>query len=425
MSTAARYEPRLDVDIGQFRIQGNRHRDELIRVALRLGALFRLPAPDAPTLCFLGGRAEADAIGPAGRGVLAGNIAGAGLDWSRAFETCVGEAAEFWGQVGAAHLPTRVQAAGGVLEGAAPALRRFLAGVLEASGVGRAAAVACTEARRMSDGAVVAVPVDLCVRRAPGERDFTPPLKLGTGCGAGATAEAAALHGLLELIERDAVALWWRGGTPARALPAGSTVVRGAAALLHWLRAGNGERRTWLLDVTSDLGVPVVVALSARAGGRGLAYGAACRPHIADAAAAALIELCQMELGQHLAQAKLMAGGAATLTAGDRLHLHRAEMLDPACCTLLHPTLGETVFWEAPETDDAGELLRCLVALLERRGIETYAVALTRSELDIPVVRVIAPGLQLDPCELVSPRLARAIVASGGGARLTRGIRLF
>jgi YcaO cyclodehydratase, ATP-ad Mg2+-binding len=64
------------------------------------------------------------------------------------------------------------------------------------------------------------------------EQGVAPPLKLSTGCAAGVTVAAATLRALLELIERDAVALWWRGGRRGRAIGSDDEAGRAAAELL-------------------------------------------------------------------------------------------------------------------------------------------------------------------------------------------------
>jgi ribosomal protein S12 methylthiotransferase accessory factor len=40
------------------------------------------------------------------------------------------------------------------------------------------------------------------------------------------------------------------------------------------------------------------------------------------------------------------------------------------------------------------------------------------------VARVIAPGLQIEPSEIVTPRLANMIARTGGGAPYTGGVAL-
>ena len=73
-------------------------------------------------------------------------------------------------------------------------------------------ALSWCRATRLTDGGEVWLPADICLRRPPAQRDFTPPFPLSIGSAAGPSRDAAALHGLLELIERDATSLWWRGG---------------------------------------------------------------------------------------------------------------------------------------------------------------------------------------------------------------------
>jgi len=41
---------------------------------------------------------------------------------------------------------------------------------------------------------------------------------------------------------------------------------------------------------------------------------------------------------------------------------------------------------------------------------------LTRTDLEVSVVRILSPALQLEPCQIVSARLAQTILATGGGA---------
>src|SRR5437899_2323141 len=116
-------------------------------------------------------------------------------------------------------------------------------------------------ATRLSDRGEVWLPADLCLRRPPALQEFAPPFPLSTGSAAGTSWEGAALHGLLELIERDAASLWWHGGRPGRAVP--SDVDASTQALLAELRSGAAAaRRSWLLDITTDTGIPAVTALS-------------------------------------------------------------------------------------------------------------------------------------------------------------------
>src|SRR6185437_958132 len=79
------------------------------------------------------------------------------------------------------------------------------------------------------------------------------------GCAAGNTLEEAIVQGFLELVERDAYAIWWYNRSQREQVDLGhfdDSYVRD----LHSQLAAFG-RKLWVLDVTSDLGVPTYVAV--------------------------------------------------------------------------------------------------------------------------------------------------------------------
>ena len=79
------------------------------------------------------------------------------------------------------------------------------------------------------------------------------------GCAAGNTLEEAIVQGFLELVERDAYAIWWYNRLQRPEVDLSQfddSYVRD----LHSQLAEAG-RRLWVLDVTSDLGVPTYVAI--------------------------------------------------------------------------------------------------------------------------------------------------------------------
>ncbi len=299
-----------------------------------------------------------------------------------------------------------------------PATLDFVRAVLSACRVPADQPVDWIPVQRLADGAACWYPADLCLRRAV--PDFVPPLKLSTGCAAGETRQAAMRHALLELIERDAVALWWRGGRRGQGIVPDSRPGRAAAALLARLRSGRDGRRTVLLDITTDLGVPVVAAFSTRAGGYGFALGMGARATLAEAAEAAIFEMCQSELSLHVIAAKRAQSGQAALNESDLRQDARAALLDPRACLLLRPSDAAAT---APEAL-AGDPVQTITQRLAERGIIVYTLDLTRPRFGVPVIRVIAPGLQYKPCDIIGPRLARAIAETGGGRQYNGGIAL-
>jgi ribosomal protein S12 methylthiotransferase accessory factor len=257
------------------------------------------------------------------------------------------------------------------------------------------------------------VPAEVCLRRLPARSRLTPPFLLSTGCAAGRTRGDAVLHGLCELVERDAAGLWWRGGMRGRPLALEDPAVAGGAELLTALRRDNKSRRTWLLDITTDLGIPAVASLSCHADGKGFACGLGARPTLAGAVGGSIMEL-----------ANRAEGGEARLNDRDRDHLARATRIDAGTCLPLHPLGVPALHEPCPSEDPAGQI-RWLAMRLAAQGIEPFVIDLTRPAFAIPVVRVIAPGLQIEPSHLESPRLRQAILAAGGGQQAPGGVPLF
>src|SRR5262249_33482532 len=82
------------------------------------------------------------------------------------------------------------------------------------------------------------------------------------GCASGATREEAAYQGLMELVERDAVALWWYNRVRRPGVDLASFGDPYLLELEEYYRTLH--RSIWVLDVTSDLGIPAFCAISPR-----------------------------------------------------------------------------------------------------------------------------------------------------------------
>ena len=139
-------------------------------------------------------------------------VSGVGLTLREAFQGCIGEGIEYLSQLQAGTRPVARSLAS--MTGPAklgPKALELVAALSERRMQPERALSWC-RATRLTDGGEVWLPADICLRRPPAQRDFAPPFPLSIGSAAGPSRDAAALHGLLELIERDAASLWWRGG---------------------------------------------------------------------------------------------------------------------------------------------------------------------------------------------------------------------
>jgi ribosomal protein S12 methylthiotransferase accessory factor len=204
------------------------------------------------------------------------------------------------------------------------------------------------------------------------------------GVAAGNSVDEALLQGLLELVERDSVALWWysRAHRPGIDLDA-SDDPRVRAALAP-LRARG--RDVWVLDITSDLGIPAMAALtSAPDGGRVLmGFGAHVDPVIA--VVRALTEVCQSESGISDWNAEITPEGVPEI---------EGEWL-AAVTTTTDPWLaphGSAPLARA-STLDLHESLDAVLAALSKAGLEAWWMDLTRRDIGLPVVRTVVPGLR-------------------------------
>jgi ribosomal protein S12 methylthiotransferase accessory factor len=376
-----------------------------------LDGAFLIRSPYAPGLQYVGAQLCVPASDR--HAELHFSVGGAALDLRDAAWSCLGEAFERLGQVDDGALPL-VRGDVADVAGDEPHRARLLAWATQvAEGAGDPARTSWLPAIHLGSDTPVHLPADLCLRRAGPDVAFVPRFALSTGCAAGATREAARRGAIFELIERDAASLWWLGGERGRPVAEAES-----GDVLARLRAGSGERRTRLLDITSDLAIPCVAALSADRDGRGLACGLAARATLAAAARAALLELAQMELALLLARAKARA--EHPLAASERAQLDRAAAFsldDDPIATPHAASASAAVFpWDGS--------VGALVAHLGARGIDLYAADLTRPRDRVPVVRVVAPALQLMPAQMVGPRLAATIARTGGGPGYVRKLPL-
>lgn len=237
-------------------------------------------------------------------------------------------------------------------------------------------------------------PAFLCLGRYGDAIGMSQPELNGdsNGCASATDLSAARLVALLELIERDATGIWWYSGCQRPAyVPDGS-----AGWLTSPQRLARG-RTLWFLDLTTDLRVPVVAAISTDANGFDPALGVAARLSRAAAAEAAYLELAQSELGLSLTRSQEPASEHSHPAVQSRYselldwyseanRRHLAHLVPSGLCDI--NTDSDIVIRDSVE-NQLDEILQQLAAA----GISAYWRDLTRSELNVPVVRVLAPGL--------------------------------
>ncbi|CEJ15584.1 YcaO-like family protein [bacterium YEK0313] len=373
----------------------------LLALAARATDIFEIEAPDAPGIHFVGAMTTPDRHFDAPQATDMISAGACGATFREALAACLGETAERLAQSGGAATATSLPAER-FGEGLDPASQAALAALTASDGARTGLA-----ARILAGGGTTLVPATLCLR-GTGEAAVNPSI----GCACGPTAAEATLSGLLEWVERDAAALWWHAGRPARMVALETLEEAGLLAMIAAVRQGRTARRTWMLDITSDLGVPCIACVSVTADGQGFAHGAAARLSPAAAARGAFVELCQMEVAWHLMALK-RASGRAPSSPADLRHQARFDRIDAAALPMLAPRRPPAL----PAAAAAPENLEGLVGRLAEAGYPALAVDLAHAAIGVPVVKTIVPGLQPLPSSVRTARLARAVAAPGSAGQ--------
>ncbi|GLZ36165.1 hypothetical protein Lesp02_83520 [Lentzea sp. NBRC 105346] len=208
------------------------------------------------------------------------------------------------------------------------------------------------------------------------------------GCAAGASIEDAVLQGLLEVIERDAVALWWYHRTPMPAVDL-DALHDPFVDELREVYAGLG-REVWVLDLTADLAVPAMAAISRNVAGprEDIVFGFGAHLDPRAAVRRALTELNQVmppvldirENSWHAMDVDLR-----------RWLLHATTENQPYLLPDQNARAEEHVYLPQKDLRDDVETLR---ARVENAGLELLVLDQTRPDTGIPVVKVIVPGMR-------------------------------
>jgi ribosomal protein S12 methylthiotransferase accessory factor len=394
---------------------------KLSRLAASLDHCFEITSQFAPNLVFFG--AQAAFGNPQGSGTtpVPASFSGTGLDREKAFRSCMGEAAEFMAQIERTG-DISSQRPRDELHYENP----LLLGQLALDHLAPQAPLDMIQARNLTTGQDLQLPADLCLRRGvarPSANRGRPLRALSEGCAAGRSMDDGIHRALLEQIERDAAALWWIGGRDGRAITNDLLQRLGTLALLDHLRAGVTNRRTWFIDITTDIAMPVIAALSADHDGGRLACGLAARPNMGAAAQAALLECLGQEMSHQLEEIK-RAQGAASQVA------HAATLMSPEAASILAGEAGRILrpareLSSIPLIDETTSHHESdLVLHLARHDADVYAVDLTRQETGIFATHVFVPQLQPLTSAVRSRRLDRAIQEYGGGPGLHSGLAL-
>lgn len=299
------------------------------------------------------------------------------------------------------------------VEGVAPSeiaagpLREDACGLLLARMTGRR--MACLRYRPFGEGHEALVPLFLFApwyvetnagrsrELADDDCDYTHLMRYScnSGSAVGITAAEALLHALNEAIERDALSLlliqaFLRGGGFRPRVIDPKTLPHGLARAYATAQDFTGSP-VYLLDITSDVHVPTMLAYAAPTSCRPHRRGAGTSLSPVYAAWRALTELVQTTLGERLSLSGTRAHGElAGLTAYPALYAcGRFDLTGPLreARTVAFPQVAEVA-------GSPGRQLRKVAAMLAARGYTVLHRTVRTLRGGVTAVHVIVPGLE-------------------------------
>lgn len=215
------------------------------------------------------------------------------------------------------------------------------------------------------------------------------------GCAAGNTIEEAILQGFMELVERDAVALWWYNCLQKPQIDLDSFDEAYFQSLKQYYQTIN--RELWVLDITSDLNIPVFAAVTRRSDRSVddivLGYGAHFDAKIA-------ISRALTEVNQILPNVLFTKADGSTNypSSADTLAVDwwKTATLSDQPYLVPDESIAAKVSADYSQiaSDDLLEDVKLCQQIVENNGLEMLVLDQTRPDIGLHVTKVIVPGMR-------------------------------
>lgn len=231
--------------------------------------------------------------------------------------------------------------------------------------------------------------------------DFTLPFSDGYGCfppnsnglASGNNLLEAVSHGLCEVVERDAVALWGLSSAEQRShteLDLNSVTDDVCCELLEKFTRAKIAVQVW--DVTSDVSLPCFRCLIAESNQDPLHFGYSgrgfgCHPSRSVALSRALTEAAQARL-------TYIAGSRDDVSRSGYERMRRSDATSGALASGVPEKRGYSSGADWDESTLVDDLKRELNSLMACGISRVIVIDLTREEFQIPVAKVVVPGLE-------------------------------
>ena len=221
------------------------------------------------------------------------------------------------------------------------------------------------------------LPLSYCYSYVP-----TPPIERmcphnPNGHAAGNTLEEAILQAFLELVERDAVAIWWYNRL---LLPSVNLTSFNDPYFIyvqqHYLDLG---WELWVLDLTHDFNIPVCAAIARNSVNGGFIIGMGAHLNIDLAVQRAITELHQV-----------FDPGASQGFIWSQEEIEKPEFLMPSCST----TPRNHDDYPSPAQRSIRMDIRYCLDKAWSMGLETIVLDYSRPDVTLKTTKVVVPGLR-------------------------------
>jgi ribosomal protein S12 methylthiotransferase accessory factor len=233
------------------------------------------------------------------------------------------------------------------------------------------------------------LPTSCCYYAYPQAAGEAFALADSNGAASGNTFEEAVLQGFFELVERDAVAIWWYNRLPCAPLDL-TSFQHPYAAQLQAAYRDQFQRELWVLNLTHDLSIPTFAAISRQVGAPKerliMGFGTHFNPEIA-----LLRALTEMNQSLPLL-APDIAGRLHSQIANwwQNASVHNQPYLLPDAA---RPAVCASDFHYVEQTDLLEELNQAQ-QIVKQKGLEMLVLDQSRPDIGLPVAKVFVPGLR-------------------------------
>lgn len=263
------------------------------------------------------------------------------------------------------------------------------------------------------DGSTKYLPTALCNFGHPEFKIGGWCLPDSNGSASGNTLEEAILQGFMELVERDAVAIWWYNRLVRPSVDLDSFELPYLDSIRKYYSAAG--RSLWVLDISSDLPISTMACISHRSDRPSedilLGFGSHFDPKIAVLRAIT-------EVNQFLPSVSLTnRDGTTRYLFGDDLAREwwtTATMADQPYLSP-DPESKPVTMDQIPNlaTDDLAEDVRICAKMMQDHGMSLFVLDQTQPDLGLSVAKVLVPELCHFWRRLGKPRLYEVPVQMG------------